>query len=78
VEIQPASLETAHEADLALAATVFTAPDERGAGLSPQHVAEVLQSIVREQSWRMLGLYVDPGRLDDVFRDLTLQAQERT
>ena len=78
VEIQPASLEAAHEAVSALAVTVFTAPDERGDGLSPQHVAEALQSLGREQSWRMLGLYVDPGRLDDVFRDLTLQAQERT
>jgi hypothetical protein len=61
-----------------MAITIFTAPDERGAGLAAQHVVEALQSMGREHDWRILGLYVDPGRLDDVFRDLTLKAQERT
>lgn len=78
VEIQPTSLEVTVTPVPAMAITVFTAPDELGKGLSPQHVAEALQSMGRNQGWRTLGLYVDPGRLDDVFRDLTIRAQERT
>lgn len=54
--------------------TVFPLQQARADGRT---LFEVIRQIAAERRWQIEGLYVEPGRLDDVFRALTNPVQGR-